>query len=144
MAAKETRNSSDRLRRWSLSEKRRIVELTHSKGASISEIALAHGLHPTSLSHWRSLYRAGKMSDASQRAHPSGATVQAALLPVMISTRHPGDASVSQAAVDSSTSLRTHENAVIHVSFSSGTALRIETGSLDVTFVRALLAELRG
>jgi transposase-like protein len=144
MAAKETRNSSDRLRRWSLSEKRRIVELTHSKGASISEIALAHGLHPTSLSHWRSLYRAGKMSDTSPRAHPPGATVQAALLPVMISTRHPGDASVSQAAVDSSTSLRTHENAVIHVSFSSGTALRIETGSLDVTFVRALLAELRG
>src|SRR5476651_169345 len=98
MAAKETRSSSDHLRRWSLSEKRRIVELTHSKGASISEIALAHGLHPTSLSHWRSLYRAGKMFDASPRAHPPGATVQAALLPVMISTRHPGDASVSQAA----------------------------------------------
>jgi len=144
MAATETRNSSDRLRRWSLSEKRRIVELTHRKGASISEIALAHGLHPTSLSHWRSLYRAGKLSDASPRAHPSGATVQATLLPVMISTRHPGDASVSQAVVDSSAILRTHENAVIHVSFSSGATLRIETGSLDVTFVCALLAELRG
>jgi transposase-like protein len=144
MAAKETRSSSDHLRRWSLSEKRRIVELTHSKGASISEIALAHGLHPTSLSHWRSLYRAGKLSDASPRAHPPGATMQATLLPVMISTRHPGDASVSQAAVDSSASLRTHENAVIHVSFSSGATLRVEIGSLDVTFVRALLAELRG
>lgn len=144
MAAMETRNSSDRLRRWSLSEKRRIVELTHSKGASISEIALAHGLHPTSLSHWRSLYRAGKLSDASPRAHPSGATVQATMLPVMISTRHPGDTSVSQAAVKSSASLRTHEKAIVHVSFSSGATLRIETGSLDVTFVCALLAELRG
>jgi transposase-like protein len=144
MVATETRKSSDRLRRWSLSEKRRIVELTHSKGASISEIALAHGLHPTSLSHWRSLYRAGKLSDASPRAHPSGSTMQAALLPVMISTRHQGDASVSQASVDSSASLRTHEKAILHVSFSSGATLRIETGSLDATFVCAVVAELRG
>jgi transposase-like protein len=126
-----------------LSEKRRIVELTHIKGASISEIALAQGIHPTILSRWRSLYRAGKLSDDSPRERPPSVTpAGAALLPVMISTRNPKDA--SQAVASSPASSRTHENAIIHVSFSSGAALRIETGSLDVTFVCALLAELRG
>src|SRR5438105_1454863 len=125
MVATETRNSSARPHRWSLSEKRRIVELTHDKGASISEIALAHGVHPTVLSRWRSFYRAGKLSDTSPRERSSGTAARATLLPVMISTRHPEDADVSQVAVGSSASARTHENGIIHVSFSSGTTLRI-------------------
>ena len=144
MAATETRNPSDRLRRWPLSEKRRIVELTHGKGASISKIALAHGLHPTSLSHWRSLYRAGKLSDDPPRKRSSGTAAETTLLPVMISTRHPEDAAIAQPALDFPASSRTHENAIVHVSLSSGATLRIETCSLDVSLVRALLAELRG
>jgi transposase-like protein len=143
MAVTEPRNSSVRQPRWSLSEKRRIVELTHVKGASISAIALAQGIHPTILSRWRSLYRAGKLSDDSPRERSSGAMAGAALLPVMISTRRSEDAPVAQVAVDSPVSSRTHESAVVHVSFSSGAALRIETGSLDASLVCALLAELR-
>ena len=144
MTARESDESSTRPSRWSLLERRRIVELTHVKGASISGIALAHGLHPTVLSRWRSLYRAGKLSDTSPRERSSGSAAGATLLPVMISGRRPEDEATSEVAVRSPASLRTYESAVVHVSFSSGVALRIETGSLDVTFVRALLAELRG
>lgn len=144
MVATETRNSSARPHRWSLSEKRRIVELTHSKGSSVSEIALAHDIHPTVLSRWRSWYRAGKLSDGLPRKRSSGTAAGAALLPVMISTRHPEEADISKVTVGSRASSHTHENAVIHVSFSSGATLRIETGLLDATFVCALLAELRG
>lgn len=143
MAAKESRDPSVP-RRWSASEKRRIVELSLRKGTSVSEVALAHGLHPTSLSHWRSLYHAGKLSQNSPRARTSGTAAGAALLPVMISTRHPEDAAIAQPAVDFPASSRTHENAVVHVSLPSGATLRIETGSADATFVCALLAELRG
>lgn len=144
MAARETLDSSDRPRRWSSLEKRRIVELTHSKGASISEIALAHGIHPTSLSHWRSLYRDGKLSDAALRKRSFGTAAEATLLPVMISTRHPEEEAVSLVASDSAASTRTHPNGIVQVSLSSGATLRIETPSLDAPFVCALLAELRG
>lgn len=144
MVETEIRNPSARQHRWSLSEKRRIVELTHGKGASISEIALAHGIHRTVLSRWRSLYRAGKLSDGLPRKRSSGTGAGATLLPVMISTRHQEEADVSQVTVSSTASSRTHEKAVIHMNLPSGATLRIETGSLDATFVCTLLAELRG
>jgi transposase-like protein len=127
-----------------LSEKRRIVELTHVKGASISEIAHAHGLDPTILSRWRSWYRAGKLSDDPSCERSPGTAATTTLLPVMISTRHPEEAVIAQSTADSPASSRPHESAVVHVSLSSGATLRIETGLLDVSFVRALLAELRG
>jgi len=140
MVATKTRNSSARPPRWPLSEKKRIVELTHGKGASVAEIALAHGLHPTVLSRWRSLYRTGKLSDAAQRKRSSTAEPGTALLPVMISTRSLEDAAIAQTVARS----RRHENAVVHIGLSSGATIRIETDSLDATFVCALLAELRG
>jgi transposase-like protein len=122
-----------------LSEKRRIVELTHVKGASISEIALAHGIHSTLLSRWRSLYRTGKLSDNPPCKRSSDAASAAALLPIMISAKRPeeGDPVADIPA-------RTDQSAIVHVHLSSGTTLRIETGSLDTSFVRALLVELRG
>lgn len=144
MTVTETRTSPARLPRWSSSEKRRIVELTHGKGASISEIARAHDIHPTVLSRWRSLYRSGKLSDDPARKRSSNAAPAAALLPVMISARRSEDARIADAIVDSPVRSHAQESIVVHVSLSSGTTLRIESGRLDATFVRALLAELRG
>jgi transposase-like protein len=143
MAITDTQDSSARPRRWSLSEKRRIVGLTQSKGASISEIALAHDLHPTSLSHWRSLYRAGKLSDGSPRERSSGTAAKSALLPVVISARRSSSAPALSAAVHSVASSRAHESDIVHVTLSSGAAIRIEGKSLDASLVCALLAELR-
>jgi transposase-like protein len=143
MATTESRDPSVP-RRWSASEKCRIVELSLREGASVSEIALAHGIHHTSLSHWRSLYRAGKLSQNSPRARTSRTAAGAALLPVMISTGSQADAPVSQTTGDFAAGLGTYERDIVHVTLSSGATLRIETGSADATFVCALLAELRG
>lgn len=92
------------------------------------------------------LYRrtVGKLSDDPPRERSSGTAAGTTLLPVMISTRHPDGTAITQSAVDSTAIARPHESAVVHVSLSSGATLRIETGSLDVSFVCALLAELRG
>ncbi|HEY9084924.1 MAG TPA: transposase [Candidatus Tyrphobacter sp.] len=49
-------------RRWPIAEKRRIVELTLRDGASIRAVAREQGVHPTSLCHWKVLYRAGKLN----------------------------------------------------------------------------------
>ena len=46
-------------RKWPLAEKRRIVELTLSPGASVLEIARTHALYPNIVHRWRRLYRAG-------------------------------------------------------------------------------------
>ena len=66
-------------RQWPLAEKRRIVELTLRAGVSVRAIAREQGVHPTSLSHWRTLYRAGKLDAQSTSVagqtgtHPSAA-----------------------------------------------------------------------
>ncbi len=61
MAISKSENERSSHRRWPLAEKRRIVELTMRKGASTCAIAREHSVHPTSLSHWRTLYRVGKL-----------------------------------------------------------------------------------
>ncbi|MHB8590203.1 MAG: transposase [Candidatus Dormibacteraceae bacterium] len=48
--------------RWPICEKRHIVELALREGASIGPIAREQGVHPSSLCHWKALYRAGKMN----------------------------------------------------------------------------------
>ena len=52
---------------WPPAENRRIVELTQRAGASVLAIAREHGVHPTSLNHWKALCRAGKI-DAQVRS----------------------------------------------------------------------------
>jgi transposase-like protein len=42
-----------------LEEKRRIVEETHVKGASVSTVARRHNVNPNQVFAWRQLYRQG-------------------------------------------------------------------------------------
>lgn len=83
MASTEVPSSRAPGRRWPLAEKRRIVELSLRAGASIQAIAREHDVHPTSLSHWRTLYRAGKL-DMASTSPIHDAMARAALLPVSI------------------------------------------------------------
>jgi transposase-like protein len=130
-------------RRWPTVEKRRIVELTLREGASISEIALAHGIHPTSLSHWRSLYRAEKLTGESPRKHARGSATSAKFLPVTIAAEQEQNTRLSRATVSSTVSMQMRESSTVYLSLPSGATVRFETGALDFAFVRALLAELR-
>jgi transposase-like protein len=138
-AAKDAKERAPR-RRWPPAEKRRIVELTLRAGASVRAIAGEHGVHPTSLNHWKSLYRAGKLdAQVKSAARVPGPAASATFVPV----------NVLPAVRRSVSELTTHPDAaasrssIVQLALASGATLRIETGALDADFVCALVAELR-
>ena len=57
-----------RRRRWSLPEKKAIVEETEQPGKSVSEVARKHGVHPNQIFSWRQL-KNGKKEDSANRFH---------------------------------------------------------------------------
>jgi transposase-like protein len=122
-------------RRWPLSEKRRIVELTLRPGASLHAIAIEHGVSRTGLCNWKSLYRAGKL-DASAAPH-AGSTTRPTFLPVSIEpvVRKARPVPLGDAGI--------HGGAVLQLAFPSGTTMRIETSALNLALIGALIAELR-
>lgn len=142
MSVSEASRHAARGRRWPTVEKRRIVELTLRKGASISEIALAHGIHAMSLSHWRSLYRAGKLTGESPQKHACGSVTSANFLPVTIAAEPERNTRSPRSTVSSTVSMQMRERNTVYLSLPSGATIRFETDALDVAFVRALLAEL--
>ena len=64
-------------RRRAVSEKVAIVRLTMEPGASVAEIARAHGVNANQVFKWRRLFERGQLGDVAGRA--------TALLPVAIS-----------------------------------------------------------
>ncbi len=118
-------------RRWPLSEKQRIVELTLREGASIRAIAREHGIDPTSLSHWRTRYRAGKLTPATSKRPARVRASNSPLLPVTISP------------LESRHFFESDARSVVHLTFSSGTSLRIENVAWDGASVCALVAQLQ-
>jgi transposase len=66
-------------RQHSIEEKRRIVEETHVRGASVATVARRHGLNANQVFTWRQLYRQGLLNEKTE---PS----TAAMLPVKVST----------------------------------------------------------
>ncbi len=66
-------------RQHTIEEKRRIVEETHERGASVATVARRHDLNANQVFAWRQLYRQGLLD-------PNAAKGSAALLPVKVST----------------------------------------------------------
>ena len=62
-----------------IEEKLRIVEETHARGASVATVARRHNVNPNQVFAWRQLYRRRLLS-------PQAAQVEAAMLPVKVST----------------------------------------------------------
>jgi transposase-like protein len=123
-----------RRRRLPLSEKRRIVELTLGKGASIRAIAREQGVNRNSLYQWQALYRAGKLTvEGAPRAHVKAAS--ATFLPVTIAP--------APRALQPVSGGRSSGVSIVQLTLGSGATLRIEAGALDAGFVCALIAELR-
>ena len=127
-------------RHWPPAEKRRLVELTLCAGASVGAIALEHGVHPTSLSHWKGLYRAGKLDAQAQSARTPrvhAPTASATFVPVTIvpAPRRRQPAVLPDAGARGSS--------VVQLVLASGATLRLETDALDAALVCALVAELR-
>lgn len=66
-------------RQYTLEEKRRIVEETHVKGASVSSVARRYEVNPNQVFAWRQLYRQGLLN-------PQSARDSTEMLPVRVST----------------------------------------------------------
>jgi transposase-like protein len=140
-AAKPAKQRAPR-RHWPPAEKRRLVERTLRSGVSVGAIAREHGVHPTSLSHWKALYRAGKLDAQSQSQSASTPRIDtpaasATFLPVSLvrAVRKPQRATRPTA--------RACGSSVVQLVLASGATLRIEIDALDAALVCALVAELR-
>jgi transposase len=139
MAAAKSATQRAPVRRWPPAEKRRLVELTLRPGASVGAIAREHGLNPTSLSHWRGLYRAGNLeveqSASTPRIDPPA--TNATFLPVRLVR------AVRKPQHESHANPRAHRNSVVELVLASGASLRIESDAIDAALVCALVVELR-
>lgn len=116
-----------RVRRWrSIAEKRQIVQLTLEAGASVAEVARAHGVNANQVFKWRRAFERGELIQPCS-----------ALLPVTItSTSEPQH------------ELSTEEHPVtaaagsIHIEFPGRAVISIESGA-DSALVRQILESLR-
>lgn len=113
-------------KRRTVAEKLSIVQLTMEPGASVAEIARAHGVNANQVFKWRRLFAKGQLSEAG-----SGST---ALLPVTITTdlEGPGTAAGEQAS----------SAGAIHIELPGRAMISVESGA-DPRLLRCVLESLR-
>jgi transposase len=121
-------SSGRRVRRWrSVTEKRQIVHLTMEPGASVAEIARAHGVNANQVFKWRRALERGELIES-----------YSALLPVTVSTpTEPASDVVEQQRETSASSA-----GAIHIELPGRALISIESGA-DGSLVRAVLESLR-
>ena len=122
-------------KRWSVEEKRRIVEQTLLPGASVARVAQAEGVNANQVFLWRRAYRNGELLPADSTA----------LLPVMIEAEEVGDAditSVPDAAHAAPEQLSpSSPSGAIHIDFPGRAAISVERGA-DRALLRTVLDSL--
>jgi transposase len=123
--------SDRRARRWrTVAEKRQIVQLTMAPGASVAEVARAHGVNANQVFKWRRAFERGELGEAG-----AGST---ALLPVVLSAS-------SEPASDRSEP-PPHElpasGGAIHIELPGRATISVESGA-DAGLLRAILESLR-
>ena len=113
-----------RVRRWrSISEKRQIVQLTMEPGASVSEVARAHGVNENQVFKWRRAWERGELTDG-----------YAALLPVSVSSLGEPESLTSMSAEPD----RVSDGGSIHIELSGRALISVEHGA-DPDMVRCIL-----
>ena len=120
------RKDEVRQRRRSVEEKRQIVEASLRPGASVAEVAQAHGVHPSQVGKWRRLHRSGLLGNAL--APP--------LLPVRVAD------AVELEETSHASKQKGKQTGSIHIEFARA-RVSID-GSADVATVRAVLESLAG
>jgi transposase len=128
MTDKLGRRSGPR-RKYTIAEKRSMVEETQFHGASVPEVAQRHGVNANLLSIWRRLHRQGLLNER--------VPAQAALLPVKVST--PTILPTEHAAVPKAT--EKEPGLHIEVEFAGGQRLRIR-GRVDRVMLKELISAL--
>jgi|SRR5450432_998614 len=109
-------------RRYTLAEKRAIVEQSQVRGTSVAEVAQYHGINANVVFGWRRLYRQGLLSGEAAPDAPS-------LLPVQITT--PTVVPSEPAVTEEPVRRRRHDRAsAIEIEFAGGIRVRIQ-GTVD-------------
>jgi transposase len=120
-----------RFRRWrTVSEKRRIAELTFDPGASVAVEARAHGVNANQVFKWRRALKRGELNEP--------AAGSAALLPVTLSA--PGAAADTPDQVDSKEP--PSAGGSIHIELPGRAMISVESGA-DPVLLRSILESLR-
>ena len=114
------------VRRWrTVSEKRRIAELTMEPGASVALVARAHGVNANQVFKWRRAYERGELAESC-----------AALIPVTVSSG--GEASSEPAQAPPAAS----SGGAIHIELPGRAMISVESGA-DPVLLRSILETLR-
>jgi transposase len=119
--------SGRRARRFrTVSEKRRIAELTFEPGASVALVARAHGVNANQVFKWRRALKRGELSE------PAAASTS--LLPVVMAA--PCESINSTGETESAPS------GAIHIEFPGRAMISVERGA-DPSLLRSILESLR-
>jgi transposase len=127
----EAEGTARRVRRFrSVSEKRRIAELTFEPGASVALVARAHGVNANQVFKWRRELKRGELFEPV-----AGST---ALLPVSLSTpSETANEIVKPGAKEQATA-----GGAIHIEFPGRAMISVESGA-DPALLRTILESLR-
>jgi transposase len=131
MGVAEEAGSLRPVRRWrTVSEKRRIAELTFEPGASVALVARAHGVNANQVFKWRRALKRGELVEPTATA--------TSLLPVMLSA--PCEAADATGQVDAKES--PVPGGAIHIEFPGRAMISVECGA-DPMLLRSILESLR-
>ena len=123
--------SGRRSRRFrTVSEKRRIAELTFEPGASVALVARAHGVNANQVFKWRRALQRGELNEPS--------AVSTALLPVTLSV--PCELASVTGEVDAKAPRAAGGS--IHIEFPGRAVISVESGA-DPSLLRSILESLR-
>ena len=113
-----------RVRRFrSISEKLQIVQLTLKPGASVAEVARAHGVNANQVFKWRRAFERGELSESS-----------VALIPVTMASPRDESRETEEAARPAA--------GAIHIELPGRATISVESGA-DSSLVRSILESLR-
>lgn len=118
-----------RRQRWSIAQKRRIVEETLTPGTSVARVARAHNVNTNQVFGWRRLYLAGRLGEQKPGIK---------LLPVRVGESKSAPVVVEHGDMDFS---QPTQSGTIHIELRQA-QVRIE-GNADPALVRVLLECLR-
>lgn len=131
MGVAEEAGSVRSVRRWrTVSEKRRIAELTLEPGASVALVARAHGVNANQVFKWRRALTRGELSET--------ATPSTSLLPVVVAS--PSEAACGAGEGDAQE--RSSPSGSIHIELPGRAMISVERGA-DPSLLRSILESLR-
>ena len=131
MVGAEVVAAGRRVRRFrSVSEKRRIAELTFEPGASVALVARAHGVNANQVFKWRRALKRGELNEAS--------AASTAMLPVSLSGSHEITGELREADAQAPPPVV----GAIHIELPGRAMISVESGA-DPVLLRLIFESLR-